>query len=86
MRPSSARTLLIRRQALRPRRASDQATSAVPPGGKRSGEVVMFEMLNEEKPDAEARRMFWLKVGFFVVALGALGGVIYFFGFLPYSH
>jgi hypothetical protein len=50
------------------------------------GEVAMFEMLNEEQPDAETRKMFWVKVGFFVVALAALGGVIYFFGFLPYSH
>lgn len=46
----------------------------------------MFEMLNEEKPDAEARKTFWVKVGCFVVAIAALGGVIYFFGFLPYSH
>jgi hypothetical protein len=46
----------------------------------------MFEMLNEEKPDAEARRVFWKKVGYFVVALGVLGGVIYFFAFFPYSH
>lgn len=46
----------------------------------------MFEMLNEEEPDAETRKMFWVKVGFFFVALAALGGVIYFFGFLPYSR
>jgi predicted negative regulator of RcsB-dependent stress response len=46
----------------------------------------MFEMLNEEHPDAEARRTFWKKVGYFVVALAVLGGVIYFFAFLPYSH
>lgn len=39
----------------------------------------MFEMLNEEKPDAETRKMFWMKVGIFVVALAAMGGVIYFF-------
>lgn len=50
------------------------------------GEVVMFEMINEEKPDAEARKMFWVKVCVFVVAIAALGGVIYFFAFVPYSH
>jgi hypothetical protein len=37
----------------------------------------MFEMLNEEKPDAETRKLFWMKVGIFVVAVAALGGVIY---------
>jgi hypothetical protein len=39
----------------------------------------MFEMLNQEEPDAEARRMFWKKVGYFVVAIAAVSGVIYFF-------
>ncbi len=37
----------------------------------------MFEMLNEEKPDADARKMFWMKVGIFVAAVAAMGGVIY---------
>ncbi len=37
----------------------------------------MFEMLNEEKPDADARKMFWMKVGIFVLAVAAMGGVIY---------
>lgn len=46
----------------------------------------MFEMINEEKPDPEERKMFWVKVCVFVVALAALGGVIYFFAFLPYRR
>jgi hypothetical protein len=50
------------------------------------GEVTMFEMLNDEKPNSDARKMFWVKVCMFVVAIAAMGGVIYFFAFLPYSH
>jgi hypothetical protein len=46
----------------------------------------MFEMLNEEKPDAEARRLFWKKVGYFVVAIGAASGVIYFFARFSTFH
>ena len=46
----------------------------------------MFEMLNDEKPDADARKMFWIKVCMFVVAIAAMGGVVYFFAFLPYSQ
>jgi hypothetical protein len=41
----------------------------------------MFEMLNEEHPDAEARRMFWKKVGYFVVAIAVVGGMIAFFAY-----
>lgn len=37
----------------------------------------MFEMLNDEKPDAESKRLFWMKVGIFVIAVAAMGGVIY---------
>ena len=38
----------------------------------------MFQMINEEKPTAEDRRLFWYKLGIFVVALAAFGGIIYF--------
>ena len=38
----------------------------------------MFQMVGEEKPTAEDRKMFWFKVGAFVVALAAAGGVVYF--------
>lgn len=46
----------------------------------------MFELINEEKPDADARKLFWVKVCAFVVAIAALCGVIYFFAFVPYRH
>jgi len=46
------------------------------------GEVAMFEMINEEKPDADARKMFWIKVGAFIVALAGMTGLIYFFAFV----
>ncbi len=38
----------------------------------------MFQMINEEKPTAEDRKLFWYKLGIFVVALAAVGGIIYF--------
>ena len=38
----------------------------------------MFQMINEEKPTAEDRKLFWYKLGIFVVALMAVGGIIYF--------
>ena len=41
------------------------------------GEAAMFEMLNEEKHDSESRKLFWMKVGIFVIAVAAMGGVIY---------
>jgi len=37
----------------------------------------MFQMIDESKPSAEDRRLFWYKLGIFVVALAAFGGVIY---------
>ena len=44
----------------------------------------MFEMLNDEKPDAESRKLFWMKVGIFVVAIAAMSGAIYFFAWFNY--
>lgn len=47
----------------------------------------MFQMIDEQKASsAEDRKMFWVKVGMFFVAMGALGGLIYFFAFVPYSQ
>lgn len=51
----------------------------------RPEEVFMFQMIDEEKPSAEDRKMLLIKIGAFIVALAALGGVIYFFAFTPYS-
>ena len=45
----------------------------------------MFQMINEEKPTAEDRKMLWVKVGLFIVLCGALGGVVYFFAMTPYG-
>jgi hypothetical protein len=45
----------------------------------------MFQMIDEEKPTAEDRKLFWVKVGAFIVALAAFSGVIYFFAFVPYK-
>lgn len=38
----------------------------------------MFQMIDEEKPSAEDRKLFWYKLGAFIVALAAFGGIIYF--------
>ena len=48
-----------------------------PAARETKGEAAMFEMLNEEKPDADSRKLFWMKVGIFVAAVAAMGGVIY---------
>ncbi len=45
----------------------------------------MFEMIDEER-DTGSSKIFWVKLGVFVAALAAMGGIIYFFAFLPYSH
>ena len=48
---------------------------------RRVGEVGMFELVNEEKSEPKDRKMLLLKIGAFIVALGALGGVVYFMAF-----
>jgi hypothetical protein len=48
-------------------------------------EGAMFQMVDEDKPTAEDRKMFWFKVCAFIVALAAVGGVVYFFAVVPYS-
>lgn len=37
----------------------------------------MFQMINEEKPTAEDRKMLWVKVAMFIVGVGAVGGFVY---------
>ena len=39
----------------------------------------MFEMINEEKPSPERRKLFLVKVVAFVVAVAVMASVIYFF-------
>ena len=45
----------------------------------------MFEMVNEVRAEPQDRKMLLMKIGAFVVALAALGGVIYLFTFVSYS-
>ena len=45
----------------------------------------MFQMIDETKSETGDRKMFLVKVCAFVVALAAVGGVIYFFAFVSYS-
>jgi hypothetical protein len=45
----------------------------------------MFQMINDEKPTAEDRKMLWFKVGLFFVLAAALGGVVYFFATTPFG-
>jgi len=46
----------------------------------------MFQMIEEGKPSPEDRKLFWYKVGAFIVALEAFGGLIFFFGFGSITH
>jgi hypothetical protein len=41
----------------------------------------MFEMVNEEKSEPKDRKLLMLKIGAVIVALSALGGVVYFMAF-----
>lgn len=41
----------------------------------------MFEMIDEEKPSPERKKIFLTKVGFFLVAVVLVAGVIYFLAF-----
>ena len=51
----------------------------------RKEEAPMFQMIDEERPSAEDRKMVWMKVGLFIVLVAALGGVVYFFAFVPWA-
>jgi len=46
----------------------------------------MFQMIDEEKPSPEDRKVFLYKIAAFVVAMAVLGGVVYFFAFVPWSN
>ncbi len=46
----------------------------------------MFQMIDEGKADTSDRKTLLVKIGAFVVALAALGGVVYFFAFVSYSN
>jgi hypothetical protein len=46
----------------------------------------MFQMIDEPKSTPEDRKLFWYKVGAFIVALAACGGLIYFFAFGSITH
>ena len=37
----------------------------------------MFQMINEDKPSPEEKKLFWYKVGLFIVVSAAVAGVIY---------
>ena len=45
----------------------------------------MFQMIDEERVTNRDRKMFAYKVGAFIVALAAFGGVIYFFAVVPWA-
>jgi hypothetical protein len=45
----------------------------------------MFQMVDEEKPSPDDRKMLLFKIAAFIVAVGAFAGVIYFFAFVPYG-
>ncbi len=46
----------------------------------------MFQMINEAASEPQDRKTFFVKIGMFLVALAALGGVVYFFGFVSYAN
>ena len=46
----------------------------------------MFQMIDQESIGPADRKMTLMKVGIFVVALAALGGMVYFFAFVSYAH
>jgi len=42
----------------------------------------MFEMVNQHRAEPQDRKLLLVKIGAFVVAVAALGGVIYLFTFV----
>jgi hypothetical protein len=46
----------------------------------------MFQMIDEEKAEPRDVKTLLMKIGAFVLALAALGGVVYFFAFVSYSN
>lgn len=45
----------------------------------------MFQMIDEERAANKDRKMLLFKIGAFIVALAAFGGVIYFFAAVPWA-
>jgi cell division septal protein FtsQ len=45
----------------------------------------MFQMINQTHEEPGDRMLLLLKIGMFIVALAALGGVVYFFAFTSYA-
>jgi hypothetical protein len=41
----------------------------------------MFQMIDEGRSSPEEKKLFWYKVGLFIVVAAAFAGVIYFFAF-----
>ena len=39
----------------------------------------MFQMINQSPADPEERKMLFYKIGMFIVALAAVGGVVFLF-------
>ena len=48
-------------------------------------EVAGFQMIDQASTGTEDRKTTLMKIGMFVVALAALGGVVYFFAFVSYA-
>ncbi len=46
----------------------------------------MFQMINENDAAPQDRKTLLVKIGMFIVALAALGGVVYFFAFVSYAN
>lgn len=45
----------------------------------------MFQMIDEASAETRDRKALLFKVGVFIVAMAALGGIVYFFAFVSYS-
>jgi hypothetical protein len=48
-------------------------------------EVAVFQMIDQASAGPQDRKTTLMKVGMFVAALAALGGVVYFFAFVSYA-
>jgi hypothetical protein len=55
-------------------------------GSGRERGVAVFQMINEPSAEPEDRKTLLIKIGMFIVALAALGGAVYFFGFVSYAN
>jgi flagellar basal body-associated protein FliL len=46
----------------------------------------VFQMINQTPEEPGDRKMLLVKIGMFIVALAALGGVVYFFAFVSMGN